>query len=169
MTLATTLPPDLLDYMGGQLRRGQVILFTGAGFSQSAMNRPGLQLPTVGELKDLLWNVCYPGTAVDATTDLQVLFELARTQHRRALKDLLLERLTVDADSLPNQYRLWFSMPWYRVYTLNIDDLATAVARQFSLPRRVRQISATAAGFQAPAQDEGPVLEIVHLNGTLND
>src|SRR5437667_104138 len=154
MTLATALPPDLLDYLGGQLRRGQVILFIGAGFSQSAMNRRGLHLPAAGELRDLLWRLCYPGTPVDATTVLQDLFELARTQHRRPLKDLLLERLTVDADSVPDQFRLWFSMPWYRVYTLNIDDLALASARQFALPRRVRLLSATGSGFQAPARDE---------------
>lgn len=168
MTLATPQPPDLLDYTAGQVRRGQLILFTGAGFSHGAKNPQGLPLPTADELKEVLWRVCYSGP-LDVTTGLQELFELARIQHRRALKDVLLDRLTVDAESLPDHYRLWFSMPWYRVYTLNIDDLASAVARQFTLPRQVRQISATAAGFQAPSRESGPVLEVVHLNGTLDD
>src|SRR5438876_1518359 len=84
MSSEPPLPTDLLDYLGGQLRRGQLILFTGAGFSQGAMNRRGLHLPTAGELKDLLWALCYPGTPLDPATDLQVLFELANIQHRRA-------------------------------------------------------------------------------------
>src|SRR2546430_2697975 len=58
MALDATLPPDLLPYTGGQLRRGQLILFTGAGFSQNAKNRRGSHVPTAGELKALLWSIC---------------------------------------------------------------------------------------------------------------
>jgi hypothetical protein len=56
-------------------------------------------------------------------------------------------------------------MPWYRHYTLNVDDLDEQVGRAGTLPRRVRSISALRDSFVAA----GPELLSVHLNGRARD
>jgi hypothetical protein len=75
------------------------------------------------------------------------------------------DRLTVDPRTLPNEYRLWFSFPWHRIYTLNVDTLAEAAERAVDLPRRLRPVSALAD----PGPATGDALEVVHLNGRLTD
>ena len=50
----------------------------------------------------------------------------------------------------PNWYRTVFSLPWYSVYTLNIDDLEMAVQRSFNLPRPPVSLSATVEQVGAP-------------------
>jgi hypothetical protein len=83
---------------------------------------------------------------------------------------VLQERLTVDASTLPGWYENYFIAPWYRLYTLNADDLAGAASRHFSLPRRIREISATRrVPDWAPHGDLSDALEVVHLNGKLPD
>lgn len=62
-----------------------------------------------------------------------------------------------------------FSLPWYRCYTLNIDDLETAVARAFELPRPIIATSATALRPTANPPGTDWHLHVVHLNGTLAD
>ena len=75
------------------------------------------------------------------------------------------KRLTVDAQSLPDEYAMWFSFPWYRVYTLNVDDLEKAVGRRSDLPRPIESLSALRDALPA----EGERLAVVHLNGDLDD
>jgi tetratricopeptide (TPR) repeat protein len=72
----------------------------------------------------------------------------------------------VDPQSLDDNYRLWFSFPWYRIYTLNIDTLPAAAARTFALPRDLEIVS----GLSDPAPlAESSKLQVIHLNGTLDD
>jgi hypothetical protein len=78
--------------------------------------------------------------------------------------------LTVDADSLPDYYRTILSMPWFRCYTLNIDDLELAANRKFPLPRAAVAVSATGpSSFGSSGSDLTRHLEVVHLNGTVED
>jgi hypothetical protein len=67
---------------------------------------------------------------------------------------------------VPEWYRAVFSLPWYRVYTLNVDDLELAIQRSFNLPRPLMALSAT-----APVEGTSSVghLQIIHLNGTLSN
>jgi hypothetical protein len=61
-------------------------------------------------------------------------------------------------------------MPWRRVYTLNVDDLATVTAARFGLSRRVRALSALREGVEDTmlhvARDQ---LDVIHLNGIVDD
>ena len=77
--------------------------------------------------------------------------------------------MTVDAESLPAWYENILSFPWFRCYTLNIDDITTAADRAFGLPLPVRPISATNPNRPVNHTDGTDVLEVVHLNGTLDD
>ena len=45
--------------------RGEVILFTGAGFSFGAKDHSGRPIPSVGDLKKEIWDLLYPGEAFD--------------------------------------------------------------------------------------------------------
>jgi hypothetical protein len=113
------------------MSRGDLILFTGAGFSREARNPSGESLPGVDELKTALWTTAVADTSLDDRSSLGDVFEVAVQNAGNATRRLLEDRLTVDASTLPNFYRTWFSMPWLRAYTVNMDDLDQAVVRAF--------------------------------------
>lgn len=152
------------------MARGDVVLFTGAGFSADAVNIAGAPMPSVGRLRELLWELCFPGTPYEEGSSLQDLYEDALRLHVRQLTEFLQRELSVDSVSLPSWYEVAFTQPWYRVYTLNVDDLELAVQRRFALPRRIAAISARADVPQREAHGLlTSDLEVVHLNGTLDD
>ena len=150
------------------MSRGQLVLFTGAGFSGGARARSGDSMPMSTELRDLLLGIAYPGEPVDSAATLGDAFAVALRADRRAVETLLATRLSVDPASLPDYYRLYFSMPWCRIYTLNVDDLDVAAANRFDLTRRLVPVSATGSEGTDPSTTAGgPILEVVHLNGMI--
>lgn len=86
-------------------------------------------------------------------------------QNRADTIALLKRRLTVSTESVQPYYYRWFALPWARVYTLNVDDLADAANRAFDLPRPLQAISA----LTDPAPPRGDSVQVIHLNGTLAD
>lgn len=144
--------------------QGRVVLFTGAGFSLGAQNRAGVQLPTTVELTQKLWEIGFPDEPYDES-NIQDVFEASVLQARTQTIDLLNDRLSVDAGSLPDYYTRWFSLPWHRIYTLNIDNLADTVNRASELPRQLRIVSALSDTVPSSSAD----LTVVHLNGYLED
>jgi Mrp family chromosome partitioning ATPase len=160
----------LIPHLSGQLERALPILFTGAGFSLSAKNIRGQTVPSVEQLKKVLWELCFPSDAFESNSSLPHLYEHALIRHKKNLSDLMTSHLTIDADSLPEWYRTIFSMPWAKVYTLNVDDLANAIARNFELPREVLTISATTGNAEHTTPEPiSKVLDVVHLNGAIFD
>ena len=129
-----------------------------------AKSRAGETLPTTDRLVEALWAVAFPDDEYDGSS-LGDVYEASVLQARGRTEEVLKYRLSVDPDSLPAEYETWFSFPWYRIYTLNIDDLAEAANRAFSLPRDVRALSALTDAV--PAQESA--LFAVHLNGRLGD
>ena len=166
-----SLSANSIARLRSQMARAEIILFTGAGFSVGASNRQGQRLPTTAQLKEELWELCYPDKPHDPTSTLGELFDIAKKRRRVQLITFLESRLSVHADSLSEYYRLYWSMPWLRTYTLNIDDLALAAARRFPLNRAPIPISATSEDHSyVPSSRQGaPHLEVVHLNGALPD
>lgn len=160
----------LIPHLRGQLERALPVLFTGAGFSLSARNIKGENIPSVEVLKEKLWDLCFPSDPFESGTSLQDLYEHARIRHNPALAELMTSQVTVDADSLPDWYQTIFSMPWAKLYTLNVDDLASAVARRFELPRKLSILSATTGSADSITPEPTPgALEVVHLNGAISD
>jgi hypothetical protein len=155
---------NLIPRLASQFAQGRVILFTGAGFSLDAQSRSGKRVPTAGQLRDELWELAFPGESHDGS-GLQDTFEAAVSQAERPTIEMLRDRLTIDSQTLAEHYKTWFSMPWYRVYTLNIDDLEEAAASAFDLPRDIAPVSALSDSFV----DVGSRLQVVHLNGRLSD
>jgi SIR2-like domain len=130
-----------------------------------AKDRGGGPLPSVGGLGDELWKIAFGDEPRDDST-LQDVYEAALRQARNATVDLLRARLTVDPGSLDELYRLWFSYPWYRIYTVNVDTLAAAAEHAFDLPRELHVVSGLSESTPAA---ESSKLEVIHLNGTLAD
>ena len=54
------LSANSIARLRSQMARAEIILFTGAGFSVGASNRQGQRLPTTAQLKEELWELCYP-------------------------------------------------------------------------------------------------------------
>jgi len=158
-----------LARLRSQASRGELILFTGAGFSTGAKDRSGRSIPSSGELKRELWVLCYPDQAFDESSSLGDLFVAALRKRRAELVQLLQSRMTVDPDSLPEYYRLYYDFPWSRCYTLNVDDLESAVLRRFSLQRPLVTLSATGGAPTEPGASgfSQRGLEVVHLNGII--
>ncbi|MGA3057892.1 MAG: SIR2 family protein [Candidatus Limnocylindrales bacterium] len=168
--MADELKSVVIPYLSSQFSRARPVLFTGAGFSASARNITGMPVPTGRELAEHVWKLSFPGEVLEPATTLQLIYEHAHRHHPGQLRELLTRLLTVDAETVPEWYARIFRLPWHRVYTLNIDDLALAVSRRYGLARRPVQVSATSLAPERPAHgDVGRDLEIVHLNGTKED
>ena len=168
MSVPSELQKNWIPHLRGQFERARPILFTGAGFSIGLRNTAGEPIPSYAKLKEALWTLCFPADPFDNGSNLQDLYEHALLRHRKALSDLLTKSFSVDAGSVPAWYKTYFDLPWQRAYTLNIDDLDTAINSSFDLPRRVVAVSATnpASAINVPSQHR---LECVHLNGALED
>jgi hypothetical protein len=158
------MDPRLNQRLASQLGSGRMILFTGAGFSLEAKNRQGLPLPGVGAITEALWTIAFGDTEMDGS-QLDDVFDAALMQRRNDTIDFLRSRLTVDPGTLPAEYQTWYSFPWYRIYTLNIDDVGDAAARAFDLPRRLQTVSALEDALPGDTDD----LLVIHLNGRLSD
>ena len=137
------LAPDVIPNLATHFGRAQVVLFIGAGFSRAAKNIRSQSVPLLSDLRVMLWQLCFPGESPDTGSAVQDLFLHALTHKRRELIDLLTASFTIDANTVVPEYATWFSFPWYRIYTLNIDNLALAAARQHRLPRKPHIVSAT--------------------------
>ena len=155
-----------LSYLTRHLSRSTAVLVTGAGFSADARDCRGRPIPSVEALRDELWQLCFGDEPVERDCALGDVYQLALTRRRGDLAAFLHERLRVDRSRLPVSYETWFSQPWERIYTLNIDDLDRAASETFRLPRPLHPISAVSDGEERPAED---ALEVIHLNGLLDD
>jgi hypothetical protein len=147
----------LADLVGSR----NAILFTGAGFSSGALDTSGRALPRSVDLADELWAMLFDDGPPDGST-LADLFDVA-TGHGVDLASYLQDRLTVDEDSLPGYYLPWFSAPWRRIYTLNVDDLEEAMTRRFPLPRALRPVRVA----HELAYHRVDTLDVIHLNGSV--
>lgn len=165
---ASELPPNTVPYLAERFRRGDMLLFTGAGFSRAAQNLDRDQFPLLNDLRPVLWDLCYPGEPIHPSTAVQSLFSTAKARAGGKLKSLLQRKLMAVPEGVPSLYDELFAVPWHRVYTLNVDNLDTIVAARSGHERRVRPISAlrTSRERRHPYQSD---LEVIHLNGMISD
>ena len=144
-----------------------MVLFTGAGFSLSAKDSEGNSIPSSEQLTEEFWKIAFPSKEFPGDVRLGDAFHSAKVVNPKVLRDQIKRRLSVESETLPNYYKYWFSLPWFRCYTLNIDDLEQAVNIRYNLRRLVSSISATSDKYGELLN--GSDLEVVHLNGTLGD
>lgn len=157
---------SIVARLSEQMARGEVILFTGAGFSMGASDREGRPIPQVKELTAEIARLVWPEDEPDPELELADTYAAALRHKRGALAERMRSRLTVEPDSVTANQLAWFSQPWLRAYTLNIDDLECAAARVTAIPRRVLPVSGLRGQLPLGA---GDTLLYIHLNGTLDD
>jgi hypothetical protein len=156
----------MIERLSEQMSRGEVVLFTGAGFSRGALDHAGREIPQVAELTQEIASLVWPDDDLDPDLSLPDTYAAALREQRGQLADLMRQRLTVDPQSVTSDQLIWFAMPWLRAYTLNIDDLESAASRAAAPPRRVESFSGL--GGRLPL-GVGDALLYIHLNGTLDD
>lgn len=160
-----SIDPGTLARLGREMSKANVVLFTGAGFSRGARSTSGLPVPGVWELKRDLWRIAFPGKEANLDTEsLADIFGVAMNKSEHAVRVVLQQSFQIAGAASPDRYRKWFAFPWYRVYTLNIDDLDEAVAAKAALPRPVKSVPASINYV-----DQSNALLSVHLNGRLSD
>jgi hypothetical protein len=152
-----------------QMRKGKLVLMTGAGFSAGAVDPAGRPLPVGAALAKEIWKIAFPEKPYEDGSALGDIFAVALVRNKTALQTHLAERLSVDPVRLPDYYRTWYALPWRKSYTLNQDNLDVAVGTRFDLPRKLIPVSA--APGSAYRQDKGgrDGLRVIHLNGVLAD
>lgn len=142
------------------------MLFTGAGFSAEARDCRGRSLPDSKAMIAELWPSVFPDDEPDEST-LADLYDVALVRAPDRLREYLQTRLQIGDSPLPRTFASWFGAPWHRIYTLNVDNLECAVARQFELPRPLVSVSALAP--EAAPKSPKHALQVVHLNGIASD
>jgi hypothetical protein len=163
------IEPKHLRHLEDQFAKAYPVLFTGAGFSIGATNQFGKTIPSSTELRDEIWRLCYPGEAPDLYSSLGDVYQHALKINPKGLRALIDTRLTVDSRSLPPWYRNYFALPWESIYTLNIDNLETAVKIKFDLPREICTLSAVQETGIDQRSGTANKLQVIHLNGLITD
>ena len=155
---------DIKTYLGKKLSEGKLILFTGAGFSSGAKDYEGRNLPLS---KDLTKEISALIGIDDPTSKLKDIFSLALSQKRKELCEYLEKRLTVDSISLTETHKLIINQPWYRIYTVNVDDLFRVAQVKFNFDRKIECISNTNSiqGHHIDIHN----LNVTYLHGMLED
>jgi len=156
---------DRVRELSAVVASGDAVLFTGAGFSAEAVDRSGRPLPDSSQMVRDIWTILFGTNHVDESS-LADIYDVAMLHTPDRLCEYLRSRLQVGDSPLPRSFATWFALPWRRIYTLNVDDLEVAVARQYQLPRKLVPISALAESRVPP---DPCMLEVVHLNGIAGD
>ena len=139
-----------IDYEGS-------VLFLGAGFSQSARNIKGTNLPTGRDLKNRFAELV--GVSPD-DYDLPTLADAVVDAPNVNLRNLLYETFTVS--QLTNQQKHVLDRPWLRIYTTNYDD---SIELFYQKTRR----GAPSFGYRDPKPRRLPNGTVIHLHGMIRD
>ena len=86
----------LRERFAAQMSRGDLILFTGAGFSLSATSRSGQHIPSVKDLRELLWPIAFPGIQIDNESSLGEVFQCALNTAGGRVRQTMQTALDVD-------------------------------------------------------------------------
>lgn len=150
------------DEIRKTLRGGKAVLITGAGFSADLTSRSGKRLPLGTSLSRTLWGIAFPGEDFEDGNQLQDIYEEAQRKSPSGVMAVLSDRFSVDSKSIPPRFSEWMSLPWHRMYTLNVDDSMEKVFPD----GRLESVSALTA---MPGSMLSEKSYYIHLNGRFCD
>ena len=116
-------------YLKRLIGRNEVVLFLGSGFSRAAENRLNEKFPTGYGLGEKIWNFLgYPGE-YDKTSlpEMYQAFVSAGIKKQQKI-DFLQSNLL--SGNIPDLYNTICIPYWYKIYTLNIDDILNRVYKR---------------------------------------
>jgi ABC-type oligopeptide transport system ATPase subunit len=150
-------------YLIRSLGRNETVLFLGAGFSLGAQNRTEENFPTAWQLGNKIWSFLGYTEEYDGTA-LPILYQAFVTAGIK--RDLKIEFLNNNllTGSIPDCYDKISKAYWYKIYTLNIDDLIQQV--YFRNGKKLRQVIYPNDEFKERDQSLEET-HIVHLHGKL--
>ncbi len=117
------------EYLIRQLSNNQIVLFLGAGFSRDAKNRNDENFPSAWELGKKMWNFLnykndYDGTPLPQMYQAFLSAGIKKQKKREFLENNLL------SGEIPDYYDLLTIPYWFKVYTINIDDIISTTYRK---------------------------------------
>ncbi|TSJ40076.1 SIR2 family NAD-dependent protein deacylase [Fluviicola chungangensis] len=150
-------------YLIRLLGRNEVVLFLGAGFSLDAKNKIGESFPTGWALGEKLWQFLgYPGE-YDGTS-LPILYQaFIGAGIKRDLKTNFLNE-NLSSGDIPSSYNRITIPYWYKIYTINIDDIVQKVYARKG--KKLRELIFPHDEFKERDQSLDEI-HIVHLHGKL--
>lgn len=121
-------------YLQRLISRNDVVLFLGSGFSRGVTNRGGYQFPTGNVLSQKIWEFLNLPGEFDGTS-LPDLFQafLINAKRKKAEKIDFLE-YNLLCDLVPKQYETIAIPYWYKIYSLNIDNVLDKAFNQAKRP-----------------------------------
>ncbi|MDE0118672.1 MAG: SIR2 family protein, partial [Bdellovibrionales bacterium] len=153
------------EYLGRKLSEGRLILFTGAGFSVNAKDKQGRNLPLANKLAQEIAHII---NLDDPKVTLKDAFHIAKMKKRKEVSKYLKERLNVDINSLNETYKLLINQPWYKAYTLNVDNLFMVAHSKFRFNRKIACISNLTHNQNSRINTPKDLI-VMHINGMLED
>ena len=154
------------EYLGNKLSEGEIILFTGAGFSSEAKDKNGKNLPLSIELAKELCNLI--NLEYSHGESLKDIFQLAIRKKKNEVSRYLKQRLAVDPRSLDSEYKTIISQPWHKAYTINVDNLFEVAQTKFNFDRKIFCHSSNGMR-QTPYSQSPKDLIVTQLHGRLED
>lgn len=121
------------EYLLRRLNRNEVVLFLGAGFSVDAVNQLGESFPVGKGLGKKIWEFMYSTEPfIDDGTSLQDIYQALLKSGKTfdQIKQFLKENLTVK--NYPDYYKYLALAFWYKIYSVNIDNLVDKVYERWS-------------------------------------
>ncbi len=151
-------------YLKRQIERNDMILFLGSGFSLDAKNKNGDNFPTGKKLSSLLWDFLgYSGDYDE--TPLPEMYQAFVTTKKKKLDDkksfLINNLLSGDIPEIYNQIAKPY---WFKIFTLNIDDILDKVYRNEQ--KKIELLVYPKDEYKERDQTLYKT-QIVHLNGKL--
>lgn len=150
-------------YLTRMLGRNEVVLFLGAGFSLDAKNRLSENFPTGWALGSKIWNFLGYDSEYD-DTPLPTLYQafLSSGKKRDSKTTFLNDNLL--SCEIPKKYDS-ISIPyWYKIYTINIDDLIQKVYSRNN--KKVKELVYPQDEYSERDQSLEEIL-VTHLHGKL--
>lgn len=115
-------------YLKRQLANNQAILFIGAGFSRDAKNKLGENFPSGRKLGEKLWKfLSYPGEYDN--TPLHQMFQAFTKASIKKDKKIDFLNSNLLSQEIPPVYGNVTIPYWFKIYTVNIDDVLTSTYR----------------------------------------
>jgi hypothetical protein len=155
-----------LPFVKSKTKSADFTLFIGAGFSISAQDSEGKNLPLGMALAKELWSLSYPDEQFDESSTLQDVYELALSLNEKKTEQFMSKRFNVLAETIPDWYATYLRFPWKKIYSLNIDNLIQKSSSKFTTSRPVNSITPFKA---SRTNNQDLTLDIIHLNGSLAD
>lgn len=124
-------------YLKRLIYNNQVVLFLGSGFSRDSKNKLGEYFPTGYKLGEKIWTFLGYKGDYDGTSLPEMYQALLSSGIKQNLIESFLENNLLCSE-VPESYGVIAKSFWYKIYTINIDDVITKIFK--SENKRIKEL-----------------------------